>query len=368
MALIPGTRYPAQTDADGDYPHGKARNAGSYNDGTGTPLEKDWVNDLWGFLQALLRAARITPSGDPDDAGASQYLEAVEHRAMIGGERVQLANWTTPADAVPSNAVTWSPALELFIAVGFSGGIATSPDGENWTSRTSGTSNQLTDVVASPAGVVVAVGQLGTITRSADGVTWAVQTSGVAGSVGDVVWHVDKFVALDTVGGHPITSPDGITWTDQSSSGVGPLATNGDELIMVSSSGTGWSSPDGITWTPRAITALDFFTALEWLASRGEYIVVGSGGYVATSPDGITWTEHATGTSVNLQGVCDTDNYIIAVGGSNTIIVSRDAVTWATIAHDLAAGGNTGVAWNGAVCVAVGGSSVAHRSMPRLPF
>jgi hypothetical protein len=77
MAIAPSTEYPSQTDADSAYPHGKARNAGSYQDGTGTPLEKKWLNDLWGFLQALLVAAEITPSGDPDTADASQYLDAV---------------------------------------------------------------------------------------------------------------------------------------------------------------------------------------------------------------------------------------------------------------------------------------------------
>jgi uncharacterized protein (DUF2345 family) len=78
MALIPSSRYPAQTDSDAAYPHGKARNAGSYQDGTGTPLDKDLVNDIFGFQQALLDAADITPSGDPDEVGASQYLEAVQ--------------------------------------------------------------------------------------------------------------------------------------------------------------------------------------------------------------------------------------------------------------------------------------------------
>lgn len=77
MALKPSDRYPGQTDLDAAYPQGKARNAGSYQDGTGTPLEKDWVNDDWGFKQALLAAASITPSGDPDSATASQYLNAV---------------------------------------------------------------------------------------------------------------------------------------------------------------------------------------------------------------------------------------------------------------------------------------------------
>jgi hypothetical protein len=83
MALIPGTRYPAQTDAAAGYPHGKARNAGSYQDGTGTPLEQDWVNDLFGLQQSLLVRAGITPSGDPDEVGASQYLEAIERVARL---------------------------------------------------------------------------------------------------------------------------------------------------------------------------------------------------------------------------------------------------------------------------------------------
>lgn len=82
MALIPSARYPAQTDADAGYPQGKARNAVTYQDGSGTPLERDWVNDIWGFLQSLLSAAAITPSGSPDQLGASQYLAAVQAIAL----------------------------------------------------------------------------------------------------------------------------------------------------------------------------------------------------------------------------------------------------------------------------------------------
>jgi len=78
MALIPSARYPAQTDADPGYPQGKARNAVTFQDGTGTPLERDWLNDLWGFLQSLLAVGSITPSGSPDAVGASQYLAGVQ--------------------------------------------------------------------------------------------------------------------------------------------------------------------------------------------------------------------------------------------------------------------------------------------------
>lgn len=79
MALVPSTRYSGQVETgDVDYPHGKARNAGAFQDGTGTPLEKDWLNDDWGFKQALLDAASIAPSGSPDKVGASQYLTALD--------------------------------------------------------------------------------------------------------------------------------------------------------------------------------------------------------------------------------------------------------------------------------------------------
>src|SRR3972149_4089815 len=78
MALIPSSRSPAQTDAAAGYPQGKARNAGTFQDGTGTPLEKDWVNDIWGFMQALMGRAGITPSGVPDEVGASDALDSVD--------------------------------------------------------------------------------------------------------------------------------------------------------------------------------------------------------------------------------------------------------------------------------------------------
>jgi hypothetical protein len=104
MALVPGTAYPSQTDVDPAYPQGKARNAGTFNDGTGTPLEKRWVNDVWGFLQSLLAYAGITPSGAPDQVGASDYLTATKALAVREAKlafdpnlmRLREINLTTP--------------------------------------------------------------------------------------------------------------------------------------------------------------------------------------------------------------------------------------------------------------------------------
>lgn len=80
MALKPSQRYPGQIDTSDPvgYPHGKARNRVLPNDGTGTPWERDVVNDLFGLQQALLRYANITPSEVPDTARVSQYLAAID--------------------------------------------------------------------------------------------------------------------------------------------------------------------------------------------------------------------------------------------------------------------------------------------------
>ena len=80
MAIDPSALYPGQIDTSDPtgYPYGAAQNVTVAGDGTGTPLEKDLVNDIFGFQQALLEEANITPSGTPDKVGASQYLEAIQ--------------------------------------------------------------------------------------------------------------------------------------------------------------------------------------------------------------------------------------------------------------------------------------------------
>jgi len=79
MAIIPSSKYSGQTTtSDGNYPLGKAKNVTVAGDGTGTPLEADWVNDIWGLLQGILASAGVTASGSPDNAVAGQYLAALK--------------------------------------------------------------------------------------------------------------------------------------------------------------------------------------------------------------------------------------------------------------------------------------------------
>ena len=61
-----------------DYPLGSIKNDSVPGADDGTPLEKDWGNNVEGFHQALMAEAALTASGSPDTAVASQLLEAVK--------------------------------------------------------------------------------------------------------------------------------------------------------------------------------------------------------------------------------------------------------------------------------------------------
>ena len=78
MAISISEQYPGKTAGNTTaYPFGEARNVTTPGDSTGTPWERAIVNDDQGFKQALLAAAGITPSGTPDTALESQYLQAL---------------------------------------------------------------------------------------------------------------------------------------------------------------------------------------------------------------------------------------------------------------------------------------------------
>jgi hypothetical protein len=79
MAINPETQYPGKiAPSSAAYPYGQARNVTTPGDGTGTPWEAALVNDLFGFLQAMLSEGSVVPSGSPETATASQYLTALK--------------------------------------------------------------------------------------------------------------------------------------------------------------------------------------------------------------------------------------------------------------------------------------------------
>lgn len=79
MAIVLSDQYPGKTAGPtANYPQGEPRNVTTPGDGTGTPWEAAIAKDIVGFQQALLKAAQLTPSGQPDNANVSQYLYALQ--------------------------------------------------------------------------------------------------------------------------------------------------------------------------------------------------------------------------------------------------------------------------------------------------
>ena len=136
MAIDPSVEYPGQIDTTTDptgYPLGQPQNVSAPSSGDGTPLEKAWLADVFGFLQALLDEDGASPSGTPDKVGASQYLTAiknlVDNATGIGGKGSSALSTTS---ATPS-AIVKEPGKRLVIdfnldSGGSTAGIIIDPD------------------------------------------------------------------------------------------------------------------------------------------------------------------------------------------------------------------------------------------------
>jgi hypothetical protein len=62
---------------DGEFPDIKARNASGPGMKDGSPYTAAVLDDLWGFLQAVLAEAQLKPNGESEASGASQVLEGL---------------------------------------------------------------------------------------------------------------------------------------------------------------------------------------------------------------------------------------------------------------------------------------------------
>lgn len=277
---------------------------------------------------------------------------------------------------------TFTPASLAVTLNGASAGAnnftaAAVPAGSTWTLRTSGTTNNLNDIVWSGS-QYVAVGSRNTVLTSPDGITWTSRSTGAPLDFWNapydlfgVAWSGTRFVAvgMDSYGfnGIILTSPDGVTWTTQvsgPSSGNPTTTTNPYTLVKViwasgrfvavgtnsnGSSGAILTSADGLSWTPQTLsTTYSGLNNVTWTGSR--FVAVGASGTIETSPDAGTWTGSAVGTSpYGLYGIAWSGSLFVATGmstgGGTPIVTSPDAITWT--ARTSTAGDLWGVIWDG---------------------
>jgi hypothetical protein len=78
MAINLNTSYPGKTTVDGNNPNGTFKNRTSDALKDGTPFEKKWASDVWGFLSHIMKKAGLIPNGAEENETNSQYYDGLE--------------------------------------------------------------------------------------------------------------------------------------------------------------------------------------------------------------------------------------------------------------------------------------------------
>ena len=188
MAISIKDRYPSKVDTtDAAYPQGKARNVTVTLDGTGTPFEKDLVNDIMGLQQAIYKEASITPSGTPDTADMSQQLEGIK--------KITLANGMTTLELINSIEVYASDVVLD------TSGFTTSGDGGSGQWKQNGVTGQT--VSQAPAQLVDA------LLNDGLGNQWALVGELSARKLGAKGVPADDTGPIDALFGYSESNPSG---------------------------------------------------------------------------------------------------------------------------------------------------------------
>lgn len=263
--------------------------------------------------------------------------------------------------------VVWSPELKIFVTIS-SNSVMTSPDGINWTFRTTPTGSWSSVAWSSEAGkfIAVGIGSSNNMIYSSNGINWATAPIGVnalnaitwspekhqfvaagisvipsvtiasnltttsapAGSLGltGVAWSKNDNMYVATAGGTGLgrtyMSNDGLNWTLNNTPPVnGPwndiiYANDKDLFVIIGTNGV-MTSHDGITWTSQT-SPFSNLIAATYSPENSEFVAVGDSGGVQTSPDGINWTVVTLSTTNNWRGITWSPELSRYVGAANT--------------------------------------------------
>ena len=270
------------------------------------------------------------------------------------------------AIAVTSDMVTWeyprvgagsiealAASEERLVGVSEEGGIYTSPDGTEWQSVGSNSSDQLIAgaygddhvvllgfqralhssdgilweeiqdlagdslfCIAHGNGRFVIGSNSASVRTSDDGITWTSQTLPAevvpeGDSLGHLIHDGEQFVGL-THQDHLITSTDGLSWEKSQgptyAEGESPreLRMAGDRFVIVGGADqTFFASDDATTWEQIIVTTeTEGATILDVTYGNGLYLVVDNRSKLYTSQDGVSWelsTSRITGGGYRLE-------------------------------------------------------------------
>ncbi|MEE8597968.1 MAG: hypothetical protein V3S69_00340, partial [Dehalococcoidales bacterium] len=292
--------------------------------------------------------------------------------------------WTERAATadITLDAVVYSPALDLWVAVGVGSYIITSSDGITWSLQTPPNNETLLGVTWSPElALFVAVGDDGQeadalIYTSSNGTSWTERANTENNhQLEDVAWGNGVFVAVggSSTAVYVTTSVDGITWVDRSAG----LPVTNDILYAVGFDGSFFavggddelayayitSSPDGITWALHANPKDNLY--LYDVAGNGDLIIATgdadgvTDSYIVSSPSSNVITiDYATGMidGVNLSDHAASDSYHHSATIAGDLEITNISATGGTVDYIIASDGSGGLVWT---VDATGGAPIA---------
>jgi hypothetical protein len=320
--------------------------------GVYTPV--DWGNLT--TVSAFALTAVETPSlvaGDALMFGGQVDLGGASFRAGVA-RTTDGSAWATPTTPFASGAagryvtgLAYSVSLDVVVAVTNLGEVATSTDqGATWTIRTAAAAATYQNVRRDESrGLFLAVGNTGVIHTSPTGTTWTAQTSGTTDTLYDVATGGPTLVAVGA-GGRIVRSDDGLTWATFTAGAVerrrclwdgvaflAPRTGTSDTLMLDrSADGSGWVE-SALPSPTSAATTTDILFENGWyligrVSSIGEYAIF-------VSRDGIQFTEYKDTTFTlagGPSGIAAYRDRFYTIGNTNAIVRSGAPTTYATLA------------------------------------
>ncbi len=268
----------------------------------------------------------------------------------------------TPTTTINNN---WGGMISngsIFVAGGGGSTMMTSPDGSNWTSRsTSLPAGYWTAFAWNGSFFCVASITTGQVATSPDGITWTL--TGTMPIVPHCMTYGNGlFVAAGT--GSVCTSPDGVVWTQYTSLSLfqaNSISWNGTRFVMVglyngAATTTAFVSNTGTSWSSVTLPVSDFWNAVAW--NGNVFAAVAANAHGAYSADGLTWIASSTNpTGTNIAVLKGT---FIVVGSTTTSWYSSDGNTWTSSVIPGSAGtGAYVIASNGTVSTIAAYNSTA---------
>ena len=268
--------------------------------------------------------------------------------------------WTEQTSGTGNNLSDVTYGQGLYVAVGQSSTILTSPDGVTWTSRSAPTSMPLIDDIAFANGVFVACGlATNPIIYSADGITWSIGSGPSPATAKGVAYGNSKWVVVAS-GAVYISTNNGVSWTTTISiaalNNVTSLSFANGYFIASTSTPTLVRSSDGLTWTDVTPSGAGQFVDITF--ARPYYVALDVTGQIFLSEDGTSWTKTRDADGDTWKTITSGDGMMVAVAsssGGDNVITSINGTEW------IRRSGIPNYAWNGSgfgngLFVAVGDS------------